>query len=420
MTATFKIAQAVRTCRNLEGLEQTPPLASRTSVWPSSNFPQPDLSLLRIALISGNYNCLRDGANRAQNQLVSYLVARGAAVRIYSPTCKEPAFPPTGDLVSIPSLPMPFGRNEYRASLRLPRTIRYDIEIFKPNIFHISLPLLHGRSALKLARKMGIPVVASMHTRFETYPRYYRLGFMEPIVLALLRRFYRACDKVVAPCESVARTMENQGMAESIGVWSRGVDQSIFTPKRRDNEWRRANGFGDGEVVIAYLGRIVLEKGLDQFAETIKQLRSTGARFRVLVIGDGPARDWFAGQLGTASFVGFLHGTALARALASADILLNPSATEGFGNVSLEAMSCGLPVVAADATGNDNIVVDGVTGALVKPDNTAGYVAAIRQYLDDPTTRLMHGCNARQRSTQFTWDNANAAMAETYFQALRC
>ena len=72
---------------------------------------------LRIALFSGNYNYVRDGANQALNRLVGYLLRQGANVRIYSPTVDTPAFPPTGDLVSVPSIPIP-GRAEYRLADR--------------------------------------------------------------------------------------------------------------------------------------------------------------------------------------------------------------------------------------------------------------------------------------------------------------
>lgn len=377
-----------------------------------------DLSGLRIAFVSGNYNCVRDGANRAQNELVRYLLDRGAAVRVYSPTCDNPAFPPVGDLVSVPSVPMAFGRKEYRIGLYLPTAVRKDIAQFGPNLFHISLPFFHGKSAVKLAREMGVPAVGAMHTRFETYPRYYGLGMFEPAMIRRLQQFYLACDAVVAPCDSAARTMEGQGMGSGIGIWTRGVDPSVFNPARRNRDWRRAQGLADDDVVIAYLGRLVLEKGLGEFAGTIERLRAEGLSFRVLVIGDGPARDWFARRLGDAVFVGFKQGEDLGQALASADLLLNPSATEAFGNVSLEAMACGLPVVAADAPGNSSIVRCDATGRLVPPGDIAGYAAAVKDYLLAPGLRHEHGRNALAHSAHFTWDVANAGMVETYFRVI--
>lgn len=377
-----------------------------------------DLSYLRIAFVSGNYNCLRDGANRAQNLLVRYLLDRGAAVRVYSPTCDEPAFAPTGDLVSVPSAPLPFGRKEYRIAWRLPRAIREDIAEFSPNLFHISLPLFHGRSALRLARRMGVPAVAAMHTRFETYPRYYGLAVFEKPLIAALRRFYSGCDHVVAPCEPVAQTMRSQGMGENIGIWSRGVDTEVFHPRRRDDDFRRTNGFRPDTPVIAFLGRLVLEKGLADFAQTVARLRSQGAVFHTLVIGDGPARAEFERMLGEASFIGFREGAALAQALASADLLLNPSSTEAFSNVSLEAMACGVPVIAADAIGNSNLVVDGETGVLVAPGDIEGYARAALRYLADPALRAAHAVSAQARAAEFSWDSANEKMAELYRSVL--
>ena len=378
----------------------------------------PDLARLRLAFVSGNYNCVRDGANRAQNELVRFLLRQGAQVRVYSPTIDTPAFEPAGDLVSIPSLPMGFGRKEYRVSPRLPRSVRQDIATFAPNLFHISVPLFHGKSALSLAHKMGVPVVGAMHTRFETYPRYYGLSLFEGVILASLRRFYRGCSRVMAPCESAARTMEEQGLGENIGIWTRGVDPLVFTPSGRDMDWRRAQGIGDEEVVLGFLGRLVLEKGLGDFVSVVKCLRREGVRFRVLVIGDGPARDWFEGEMGDAVFTGLQQGEELCRSLASCDVLLNPSSTEAFGNVSLEAMACGVPVVAARATGNMSLVVDGETGALVEPGDVAGYSAALRRYIAQPTRRELHGRAAHRRSAEFTWDAANAAIGRVYLELL--
>ena len=123
---------------------------------------------IRVALVSGNYNGVRDGANRALNTLVGYLLKQGVQVRVYSPTVDEPAFEPTGDLVSLPSIPIP-GRSEYRLSLGLPPRVRRDLAEFAPNIVHISAPDIGGHRAVSWARARGIPVVASVHTRFDTY-----------------------------------------------------------------------------------------------------------------------------------------------------------------------------------------------------------------------------------------------------------
>src|SRR6185503_308240 len=136
---------------------------------------------LRIALFSGNYNCVRDGANRALNRLVAHLLDRGAAVRVYSPTVRAPAFAPAGDLVSVPSLRIP-GRSEYRIAMGLPAALRADVRAFAPTHVHVSCPDLLGTSAQALARSLGAPIVASMHSRFEAYPVHYGLDFLTPAI----------------------------------------------------------------------------------------------------------------------------------------------------------------------------------------------------------------------------------------------
>ena len=372
---------------------------------------------LRIALFSGNYNYVRDGANQALNRLVGYLLRQGAAVRVYSPTVEQPAFEAIGDLVSLPALAIP-GRKEYRVPLALPRSVRADLAAFAPNIIHISSPDIAAHRAVSWARRRGIPAVASVHTRFETYLIYYHLQLFEPVVRAILRRIYRRCDALLVPARSTAAVLRAQRMNRDIAIWSRGVDRVQFNRARRDLAWRRALGIADDEMVIAFLGRIVMEKGLDVFADAIDALTADHVRYRVLVIGDGPARGWFAARLPEAVFVGHQVGDDLARALASCDVFLNPSITEAFGNVTLEAMACALPVVAAAATGASNLVRDDLTGVLVDPGNVDGFVAALEAYAADPALRERHGAAGLAFAETQDWDHINAAVEKVYARVI--
>lgn len=384
----------------------------------SSSPTDKPLADLRIALFSGNYNYVRDGANQSLNRLVGYLLRQGAAVRVYSPTIDRPAFEPTGELISLPSLPIP-GRAEYHVAMGLSPRVRRDLARFAPNVVHVSAPDPSGHRAVSWARKRGIPVLASVHTRFETYPRYYNLAFIEPLLEALLRRLYRRCDALVAPSESMAQVLRDQRMNYDISIWSRGVDRDLFNPQRRDLAWRRSLGLGDDEVVIGIFSRLVMEKGLDVFSDAIDELRSKNVPYRVLVVGDGPARDWFENRLPEAVFTGFLGGSDLARAVASMDVLFFPSVTETFGNVTLEAMACGLPVVAAAATGSESLVDDRVTGRLIRPGAIHQYADALHAYVTDPELRRRHGEAGEARSLEFSWDRINQAVADTYRRLVR-
>ncbi|SFP32832.1 glycosyltransferase family 4 protein [Qipengyuania nanhaisediminis] len=380
-----------------------------------------DVTDLRIALFSGNYNYTRDGANQALNRLADYLLRQGAKLRVYSPVVDNPDFEATGDLVNVPNVRMPVkGRGEYRLPLRLGSKVESDLERFAPNVMHLSSPDPSAHKALKWARARDIPVLASVHTRFETYPRYYGLGFLEPVVEAGLRRFYNRCDALVAPSESQIAELKAQEMHEDISIWSRGVDREIFDPSSRDMEWRRANGLADDDVAIVFLGRLVMEKGLDVFADTIVELRRMQVPHKVLVIGDGPARGWFEKALPGGTFVGFQTGKDLGRALASGDIFFNPSITETFGNVTLEAMACGLPVVAAGATGAASLVTPGETGQLVPPSKTdafsKGCAEALAPYCTDDALRLAHGANGEKAARAYSWDAINQAVVDTYLR----
>ena len=372
---------------------------------------------LRIALFSGNYNYVRDGANQALNRLVEYLLRTGANVRVYSPTTDTPAFEPAGDLVSMSSFAIPF-RPEYRVAYTLSSDVKRDLAAFNPNIVHVSSPDLGAQSAVKWARKHDLPVLASVHTRFETYMQYYGLGFAEPVMIRMLRWFYLKCDALVAPSESFADLLTSQGMNDDISLWSRGIDRTLFNPQMRDMEWRRSKGFADDDVVIVFLGRLVVEKGLDVYANVIRELQNRGVKHKLLIIGKGPARDIFAEKMPEAHFTGFLAGADLSRAIASGDVLLNPSVTEAFGNVTSEAMACQLPIVAAIATGNSDLVRHEQTGYLVPGDAIAQYADHLQGYVENPELRKSHGEAAYQESLKYNWDNINQAVADTYIRLI--
>lgn len=365
---------------------------------------------LRVALFSGNYNYVRDGANQALNRLVGHALDKGVAVRVYSPTVTQPAFPPTGDLVSVPSLPLPGGRGEYRLARGIDRATDADLNVFAPTLVQVSAPDRLGHSAVSWARGRDIPVIASLHTRFETYPRYYGLGFAEPALIRLLTRFYNRVDQVAVPSPSIAELIASWGVTTPIGIWSRGIDHDRFNPARRDMTWRRELGIPHDVMALGFLGRLVKEKGLDIFADVARALAARGVRVATLVVGDGPARDWFAGQVPGAVFAGFQTGDALGRAVASMDVFFNPSVTETFGNVTTEAMAAGVPVVAARATGAVDLVQDGVTGFLVPPRDVDAYADAIARIVADPALRRAMGAAGHARAAAYRWDTANDAM----------
>lgn len=376
-----------------------------------------DAKDLRVALFSGNYNYVKDGANQALNRLVGYLLRQGVSVRVYSPTIETPAFAPTGDLVSIPSFPLP-GRGEYRVGMGI-AGVSDDVKAFDPHIVHIASPDIIGHRAVAWARRNGRPAVASVHTRFETYFRYYRMHWMQTVIEAVLRRLYRRCEEIYAPSESMAAVLTDQRMSRNVRIWSRGIDGELYRPDRRDMDWRRSLGIADTDVVVLFVGRLVLEKGLDTFADTLAELDRRGVAYKALFVGDGPARPWIEEHAPQGIFTGFQGGDALARAYASADIMFNPSSTETFGNVTLEAMASGLPVVAARATGSLSLVTPGVNGILTAPDDVQASADALAFYIGDTAARQAAGGAGRTISQRFDWDQINQALLDRYLAVTR-
>lgn len=373
---------------------------------------------LRIALFSGNYNMVRDGANKALNRLARYLIDNGAQVRVYSPTIADPAFAPAGELVSVPSVAIPT-RSEYRLTLGLPKSVKEDIRAFRPTLFHLSAPDRLGRRAQDFARELGVPVVASLHTLFQTYLDYYHLGIFRPALERYLNRFYGRCDWVLAPSEPIADGLrEAAGLGDHVRIWSRGVDHNLWNSERRDLGWRREQGYADDDQVLLFFGRLVKEKGLDIFDATIAELRARGHKVRPLIVGAGPAGDDLASQIGEAVFTGHLEGHELARAVASADILINPSTTEAFGNVNLEAMACGLAVISAVAPAAEALIDHGRTGLLVPPREVACYARAVEQMFRNPALRQRLGHNAVEASKSYRWSTILDRVIDTYRLAI--
>lgn len=360
---------------------------------------------LRVALFSGNYNYVMDGPVRALNKLVARLEELGHEVLVFAPTTRAPALKHAGTLVSAPSVPLPGSRREYRFSLGLAPDLKARLDAFRPTLIHLSAPDLLGLGALNYARRNGVPAVASFHTRFDTYPRYYGAKWAERFVLDYMRWFYARCEHVYPPSQSMADELSAERLGRDVRIWARGVDSEIFHPARRDVELRRTAGFEDDDVVVAFVGRLVLEKGIDDFADAARIAQAANPRIKALVIGAGPERARFEQRLQGGVFLGYQEGAALARAYASADIFLNPSITETFGQVTLEALASGLPAVCACAAGSVSLVEDGVSGLLVSPESGAvGFADRIVRLACDGALRRRMSARARAAALTYDWE----------------
>ena len=371
---------------------------------------------LRVALFSGNYNYVMDGPVRALNKLVAHLEKRGHDVLVFAPTSKTSYLDHAGELVSLPSCPAP-RRPEYRIGVGLFGAAKKRLKEFAPTLVHISAPDLGGLGALNYAHRNKIPAVASFHTRFDTYPRYYGAAWAEKYLTKYMRHFYGRCEHVYPPSQSMADELLSEGIGREMRLWTRGVDNALFNPEKRDMSWRRSVGVADDEIAVLFVGRLVLEKGIDHFVQTVASTRRTHPKVRPLIVGGGPELDYFRKHCPDGVFLGHQGGDDLARAYASGDIFFNPSITETFGQVTLEAMASGLPALCANAAGSLSLVDDGATGFIARPD-VAAFTEKLSLLAGEADLRAEMGAAGREKALTFSWDAVLDELIANYYDAL--
>jgi glycosyltransferase involved in cell wall biosynthesis len=370
---------------------------------------------MRVALVTSSYNFIRDGVALTLNRLVGYLETQGVEVLVFAPVAPKPALLHKGTIFPVPSIPLP-GRPEYRFAFGLGGAAKRALRDFKPDIIHLAVPDFLGQAALAFAQTNDIPAVATYHTRYETYLKHY--WYMAPLegwLKRTLRRFYGACREVYVPSDSTRDALLADGLRDNFKPWPRGIDTVRFNPDKRSAAWRAELGIGADELVILHVSRLVREKRLDTLTAALKRIT---VPHKVVIVGDGPDRDFAEKALPDAIFTGFQGGEMLVTAYASSDIFVFPSDSESFGNVTLEAMASGLPCVCADATGSRSLVVAGETGLLADASDADGFARHITTLAADPALRAAMGQAGRARALTFGWDETLARMLGYYRAAL--
>jgi glycosyltransferase involved in cell wall biosynthesis len=374
---------------------------------------------LRVALFTGNYNHIKDGVSLTLNRLVKYLESQNIPVLVFGPSIENPVIDHNGELVVTPSIPMVVsGRDEYRIALRFPDYARERLEEFKPTLVHVATPDGLGYKALKWAQQNQVQLVSSYHTHFTSYFQYYGLEPIEFFAWRYFNWFYSQCTHTYVPSQSMIDELADHGIDKGMKVWARGVNTALFSPEKRDMDFRRSVGFKDDETVVTFVSRLVWEKELRTFVESVKNVQAKNPKVRAMIVGDGPARAEVEELLPEAHFTGFVNGEELARAYASSDVFLFPSHTETFGNVTLEAMASGLPCLVADAIGSKSLVDDGVNGRWAKKQSIRDFTDKLEWIIADKDRMKELGEASRRMSLNYEWDKINAGLVENYREAL--
>jgi phosphatidylinositol alpha 1,6-mannosyltransferase len=367
---------------------------------------------MRVAYFTESLYPLVDGVSRTLARLFDSLEEEGIDFRIFSPFVppREIAWSPRVHPVRYVHFP-PYP--DYRVSVPRSGGARAALERFRPDLIHVASPTPMGYWAQRQAHRLGIPVVASFHTHFVSYFRYYRMGALEPLGWWLLRRFYRGCARVYAPTWSIVGELEERGI-RGVELWSRGVDLQGFSPARRDSALRERLGVDESRPLLLLVSRLVREKDLAELVEADRELRGRGVRYRLALVGDGPMRGELEEALPQAYFAGHSGGEELAAWYASADVFVFPSTTETLGNVVLEALASGVPAVVSDEGGPQDLIADGETGYVFPAHDVATLAERLGVLLSDPALRRRLGEAARASAIGRDWTAINADLVRSY------
>lgn len=367
---------------------------------------------MRIALFTETFLPKVDGIVTRLRHTVDHLQRNGDKVLVVAPDGGLTEYK-GAKIYGVSGFPLPLYPE---LKLALPRpSIGVALEEFRPDLIHVVNPAVLGLAGLYYAKVMQIPLVASYHTHLPQYLQHYGLGMLEGVMWELIKASHNQAQLNLCTSTAMVQELREHGI-ERLDLWQRGVDTETFYPGLASVEMRSHLSQGHpGSPILLYVGRLGAEKEIDRIKPVLEAIPNA----RLALVGDGPHRSalekYFAGT--PTHFVGYLTGTELGSAFASADAFIFPSRTETLGLVLLEAMAAGCPVVAARSGGIPDIVTDGVNGYLFDPTDEEGAIAATVRLFKQQDEREFLRQNARAEAERWGWAAATRQL-QNYYRAV--
>lgn len=369
---------------------------------------------MRIAFFNANLHVGQDGVTRVMYKMFEGALARDVEAVAFTSTLPEPnqrMIP----MHKIPSVAFPL-QKAYRIALPGYLPFVRQLRDFGPDILHVNSPCTLGFGALRYGEHFHVPVVATYHTHFPTYLRYYRLSPLEELTRRLLGYFYNRMERTFVPTRPILQELTEYG-TRGLEYLPNGVDVELFGPTYRSAAWRESVG-GERKSVVLFVSRLVWEKNLRVLAEAYRLLRGRRGDFEMVLVGDGPARSDLKAMMPGAHFLGYQSGRQLAESYASSDVFVFPSTTETFGLVTVEAMASGLVPVAARAGGAVGIIEEGKSGLFATPFNAEETAHRVEWLLDHPESRRAMAQKAMERSQEFRWERILDQLFRSYAEVI--
>ncbi|GAB3260774.1 glycosyltransferase family 4 protein [Chitinimonas naiadis] len=372
-------------------------------------------SHLHLAIVTETYPPEVNGVAMSCGRMVQGLRGRGHRVDLVRPRQEaDPGADETDLLVrglGIPNYPeLRFGLPATGRLLRQWRRERPDLVVAVTEG-----PL--GWSALRAARKLGIPAISEFHTNFHSYSQHYGMAWLQRPLRGYLRSFHNRNLATLVPSADVKASLEGQGFGH-LEIVSRGVDTVLFDPAKRSAELRAGWHAGADTLVVAYVGRMAAEKNLPLVLDAYRAMRQIRPDSRMVWVGDGPERAALQAGHPEQYFAGMQRGEALASHYASADVFLFASTTETYGNVTIEAMASGLGVVTYDYAAAQAHIRHNHNGLLATFDDDADFIEQACYAARYPNVMRELGSVARLTAEHLGWETIVQRFEEVAYTAL--
>jgi glycosyltransferase involved in cell wall biosynthesis len=375
---------------------------------------------LRIAVVTETWPPEVNGVAMTLAKLVQGLSHRNHDVQLIRPRQTKTDSPMSdSSLEEVLMRGMPIPRYpELKLGLPSKKTLVKTWTLRRPDVVHIATEGPLGWSALQAAKVLKLPVTSDFRTNFQSYSKHYGVGWLRKPIVAYLRKFHNATACTMVPTKELMRTLSQNGFA-NLKVVSRGVDTKLFNISKRDTSLRSSWGATDDTKVLISVGRMAPEKNLDQVLKTYEALKVTGQAFKLVMVGDGPLKEQFQKRYPEIIFPGMLSQSNLAAYYASSDLFIFPSQTETFGNVTLEALASGIPVLAFDCAAARDWVQTGINGWLVAENNPEGFAAQAVAIFNSKDLLDQITQSTRQQVVHLDWDQIAEQVESVFWDAIR-
>lgn len=363
---------------------------------------------MKILILNSEYPPIGGGAATATANLARYLADQGQDVKVV--TVQFENLPATEQISGFEVLRIPAWRERADRSSAgeqisfMLASLKYCITHFhqwKPDACLAFFGIPNGITAMLLKWIYKIPYIVSLRGgdvpgfRPYDFKRYHRLG--APII----KMVWRQSSGVVANSQGLRKLALNFFQRIPILTIPNGVDLEFYKPSAR--QWSPPH--------LLFIGRIVYQKGLDLLVEALSHVMHLD--WDLTIVGDGSFKEFLLSKVDSLNlnerinFLGWHQKVELLPLLAKSNIFVNPSRHEGMPNAVLEAMACGLPIIASRIAGNEELITHRENGLIFEAENIAGLEAALKELLTNPELCAKMGRLSRRKVEEhFSWEGS--------------